>query len=455
MYSLEVRPLISVYVPERLANRRKVPQPNITDRLPWEISIQIVEAIPATYLSSFILACKAFRAVAEPLLYRHINLSNCPRRSAHLFHTIINCPELGRHVVTFQAADWFPYYQPSKLTQILVFIRKDPPQWYTLRSLYQRISKEVSNHFTNVNTLSLHGGTPSDSLRRLPHPRKITKLRFKHPWEISELGSLLDFVPNLTHLTTPLIYNLQPAWVSMGAILPYHVPHLESLTTIADAAIQLVPGRPIRELFILLSLQWAQIPAVPQVFEQLSHGSAHLAVLGVITEALWSGSPTQILDAIASFLPNLEELHLVFYFVSQDDVLKDFVQTVSRPDLSYSLIDHTLQIPRYLESLKNLQVLNWGGSCGSGVDWFRWQDTPLKVYGTVLRNWSQVSPTLWKAVFPNHSNWIRVDSDWECRPSLDGPPRPFGKRDTMRPTERWNGIPTFKKDLKRYWPRNR
>lgn len=82
------------------------------------------------------------------------------------------------------------------------------------------------------------------------------------------------------------------------------------------------------------SQSWHNIPPVSTIIEQLSRGSVRIAVLGVATEALCRVGPIETIDAIASFLPDLEELSLGLRFEGRESVLQAFVEQVSRNELA-------------------------------------------------------------------------------------------------------------------------
>lgn len=341
--------------------RKKVPRTTISRTLPWEIVLDIVEAISPSHLLSFIRTCKALRVVAEPLLYRDIRLSNCPRRSIHFFCTMINRPELGRHVLTFQAADRFPFLSPSNITRVLRHWRGGPAFWITRPMTYRSMAERTIQHLVNVKALSFHGTTPA-SIGRLAGHHSITKVRLVHPTLMTELESLLDALPLVTHLTLPFNTVGPP---EAGAIHTDHVPNLESLICSTDA-VGLVAGRPIRELYIMFPMRWDPPPSVHTIMEKVSQSTVPLRVLGIAIEWIWTFGEdySEVLTAAARVLPDLEELHLAFgFFPGQAQFVQNIFEvvsicfTVSSPTISDASL--SLSFPRP-SSPSNVFILSPG-----------------------------------------------------------------------------------------------
>lgn len=308
------------------------PQLRIPNNLPWDVILHIVENVPASHLYSFVLACKGLRAVAEPLLYRDINLSNCPRRSIHFLYSILNRPELGQHVVTFQASDSFPWIRPGRLDQLSSRLKGRPSNhdWISRASDYPKIAENATQHFPNAKAISFYGVDPVESIPLLSNLSSLTDFRLVDPFLVPRtLVVLLDCLPLLKHLTLP--GSETPPTEALARVRPDQIPLLESLTCSVDLAMQLVPGRPIRRLVILFGFRGRDAPPVHDVLEHVSRSSARIAELGVTIE--WSRFESDVLDvlpAVARFLPDIEILRLSIGFSAErPSILRTFTITVS------------------------------------------------------------------------------------------------------------------------------
>lgn len=299
-----------------------------THTLPWDILFLVVAVVPPSRLLPFLLACKAFRAVAEPLLYRHIDLLDHPKRSAYLFRTILNRSELGRHIITFSAAEKLPE-RPSRFNTLLHHLRgrqqAQPPS-------YRDVAQRVAQHLVNVKAVSYRGS----SYTLLAGNHSITKFSvFSHhdPALHINYGVLLDALPHgVTHLHLPFELVAEPV---VGVRLD-HVPHLEMLLCSAHAAVELVPGRRIRELFIEFSYQLEGAPSIYDTMERLTHGSARIRTLRVSVQYMYLGDMMEVVDAIARFHPDLETLQLslsFFLLEHSNHDLHTFLERVCRRDL--------------------------------------------------------------------------------------------------------------------------
>ncbi|KAG8910610.1 hypothetical protein FRC00_007892, partial [Tulasnella sp. 408] len=190
--------------------------------LPWEIFSYILTFIPPPQLLSVILACQAFRRLAEPLLYRHIDLSNCPTRSLYLLRTLLSRKELCKHVRTFQPAD--RHTKPDGYLGVFKKIVRGQTQEYMRRTAYIQHSERVAGRLTYVENISIH--TSSEQVvRALGGLSKIKKFRTLHPWGLRQHEPLLDALPNVTHLELPFTSFFLP----VSEIRPDHTQLVEEL----------------------------------------------------------------------------------------------------------------------------------------------------------------------------------------------------------------------------------
>ncbi|KAG8982903.1 hypothetical protein FRB90_006466, partial [Tulasnella sp. 427] len=161
--------------------------------LPWEVVIYILTFVPPSHLLSVILACQALRKLAEPLLYRDLDLSNSPTRSLYLIRTLLSRKDLCRHVRTFQPAD--RHSKPDGYIEIFRKILRGETQEHMRRTAYIQHAERVAGKLTYVENISVH--TSSElSLRALGNLSRVKKFRTLHPWGLRQHESLLDALPN-------------------------------------------------------------------------------------------------------------------------------------------------------------------------------------------------------------------------------------------------------------------
>lgn len=230
-------------------------------------------------------------------------------------YTILNRPELGQHVITSQVADRFRFVEPGELFKINHRLHGRLIFWHMRPLTYPDRAVEAMHHFVNVKAVSFHG-TAKD-FNGLAHLHSITKFRVVDASVIVDLGSILDSLPLLTHLTVPIDTGSTPL---IPIIHPSHAPFLDSLACDTDVAKLLVPGRPVRELITMFpGLRWEQLPSAYEVMEMVSQGSVPLVTLGVAAKYAWFGDVPEVLLAIARSLPGAEVLRLAFWFDPEEE----------------------------------------------------------------------------------------------------------------------------------------
>lgn len=355
--------------------------------LPWDIFSYILTFIPPPQLLSVILVCQAFRRLAEPLLYRHIDLSNCPTRSLYLIRTLLSRKELCTHVRTFQPAD--RHTKPNGYLGVFRKIVRGQTQEHMRRTAYIQHSERVAGRLSYVENISIH--TSSEQVvRALGCLSKIKKFRTLHPWGLRQHESLLDALPNVTHLELPFTSFFLP----VSEIRQYHARSVEELICPTNVAVRLVPGRPIKRLFLL----WPMLQGPPDSFElmkEMARSTETIKVLGLFVGWGWNwqGDMAQIVSATATFLPDVEELSLKLKCWKSNSHL---LQMMLR------------ELPNDLAAFHKLRVLDFNGSAGYGVDYFDHRRNAISaVYTRILQTWSERCPTLEKVVFPNGAIWVK------------------------------------------------
>lgn len=355
--------------------------------LPWEIFVYILSFVPPSHLLSVILACQAFRRLAEPLLYRHIDLSNCPTRSLHLLRTLLCRKDLCRHVRTFQPAD--RHSQPDGYLGVFTKILRDRSQEHMRRTAYIQHVERAAGRLTYVENISVHTSS-EQAVRALGGLSNVKRFRTLHPWGLRQHESLLDALPNVTHLELPFTSFFLP----VSEIRPYHTRFVEELICPTNVAVRLVPGRPIKRLFLL----WPMLQGPPNSFDlmkEMARSTETIKTLGLFVGWGWNwqGDMAQIVSAMATFLPDVEELTLKLKCWKSNSHILDLMLR---------------ELPDDLAALHKLRVLDFNGSAGCSVDYFDHRRNAISaVYARILQTWSDRCPTLEKVVFPNGAIWVK------------------------------------------------
>lgn len=281
--------------------------------LPWEVLGYILTFLPPSQLPSVILACRALRRLAEPILYRHISLSTSPTRCFYLLRTLLARDELCKHIHTFHPADRYTMPEQHFNFPFSRRIFRNRLSGDHQKAYYGH-TERVVRRLCDVESLSIPGLAVSSEnilnvLASLPQIKK-----FRTQSDAGQLGSLLDLLPSVTHLEIPF----HPFHLSEGQVQPHHARHLEGLFCPTYVAISLIPSRPIKQL----ALYWCSNPFQHQglstweLMEVMGRGTAVVRSLGLFL----GGHPDMphqienIFPATARFLPDVEELTIWITF---------------------------------------------------------------------------------------------------------------------------------------------
>lgn len=288
--------------------------------LPWDLLLNIVDFMPSGHLYPILLVSKTLHKAAERLLYRHINLANCPRRSIHFYHTIVEHPELARHVLTFQTAEYY-FRAEGRLARAFRRFRHRP--YNTKREVsYLHFSGLVIQNLANVGTICAYPTT----IDKLENLHNIKRFRFHRLPAFSDYGALFDKIPNATHVEIPFTFFSG----SSREIRPDHLPFLEEMICTMDIAMKVVPNRPVRSVFMMYPLTWEDPPSPYELLLAISQSSAKITVLGLIVRWIWQSEMVNVIHAIALLLPDVEELYLTLNFSKGAHVeLQSFLNAVS------------------------------------------------------------------------------------------------------------------------------
>lgn len=362
--------------------------------LPWEVFAYILTFVPPSGLPSIILACQALRRLAEPLLYSHISLSNCPIRSIYLLRTLLAREGLCKYVKTFHPADTrYPKRQQRRflmLSRMIFKDRQDPAQ----QAAYILHTERVLERLCHVENVSNPTSTSrTTGVLQVGRFSQIKKFRSPSDLGLRELGPFLDVLPGITHLELPFTWFCSPE----GQVQPHHAQHLEALLCPTYAAIALVPFRPIKTLFLFWQAGSTNFPGSDnwELMEAMARSAEVITSLGLLFR--WKANSQeeieQIFKAAAEFHPYVEELTIWVNF------WKDNV-----PGLKRALVE----LAASLVSFCVLRSLDFSGSTGFGVPFFDHRKHHVDmVYTGILQTWTEDCPTLEKVTFPNGAVWIK------------------------------------------------
>lgn len=360
----------------------------LVPRLPWEICTYILTFISPSHLIPVTLTCQAMRSLAEPLLYRHLNLWNCPTRSLYLFRSLIAREDLCKHVREFVPADY--HLKADRLFDTLKWLVLKQKEKYKRGQLYLQLATQVAARLKHAESISTSTRYPPDvqilsGLSNVKQFRTTNALSFP-----GVLKSLFNAIPNVTHLELPL--DMPPLYGFK--IHPHHAPLLQELVCPAAFAPFLVPGRPVHRL-LLRWPRWGDGPNVSQLLEQMSRSSRTIKRLGLLigSRVNLQADIEDIFSATARFLPDVEEVTVWLEFRKS--------QTDSLEGLLRELLEN-------LAHFSKLRILDFNGSIGYGVVYFDHRRNAISgVYTTILETWSSNCPTLEKVIFPNGAAWVK------------------------------------------------
>lgn len=360
----------------------------VLPRLPWELSIYIFTFIGTSHLVPVILTCQAMRGLAEPLLYRHLDLWNCPTRSLYLFRTLLAREDLCRHVRTFVPTDY--HLKADGLFDTLKWLILKKKEKYKRGGLYLQLAMQVAAKLKHAESIST--STPSARyVQMLSGLSEIKRFRTTSAFGFRGLvENLFDAIPKVTHLELP--FDMLP--LHGFVIHPHHAQFLQELVCPATFAPRIVPGRPIHRL-ILRWPRWADGPNVSELMEEMAQSSETIRRLGLLIgwRVNLQADIEEIFSATARFLPDVEELTVwLELWKGRTHLLERLMRKLSENLVHFS----------------KLRVLDFNGSIGYGVAYFDHQRNAISTaYTTTLESWLRSCPTLEKVIFPNGAVWVK------------------------------------------------
>lgn len=319
--------------PSMLGFRKSKPILNPHQDVPGEVLGHIFAFASTTTLLSCALVSRQARYFAEPQLYKHIDLFNCPIRSAYFLRTIWLRQELLRYVITFRLAERYekPPGLPPQLWDHLQGHENDFNASYARRS-YRVHKLEVAMHLTKAEdiTHTWEYRTLEKTLGNQPAWPSLTSFTLLSTREI-DYASLLDAIPMIKRLdigSSSLLWNLE----RVDRISAHHVLLLEELICSAEAARILVPTRPIRQLVMFITK--ASGESLGDLIPQVAQSSDTIRLLGLVIKAMKAPGLQVMMSQIGKWLPDVEELylHMKFRLVSYEQkfLMAEFMSEVGR-----------------------------------------------------------------------------------------------------------------------------
>ena len=296
--------------------------------LPPELFSGIWAHIAAPDMLPILLTCKAFRAAGEAQLYRHICLDGMPHRSILLCRTLVHRPELCKYLLDFSPD--ILWKRPSVMQHLQralgVSMHQFPFHHSQTRSdCYRMLCAAICQLSPNIRALSLRDAPHRQSLVLQTMP-EVRKFRTANDYGFKAYVPILESLGGITHLELPL----RTCMLDTSEIRPHHVPRLEVLVCDVRVAMQLVPGRPIRRLFVGFTF-FQPGKSIFEVMARLGTGTVDITDLGLAVLDGWPGDLSFLLDATCDNIPEIRELHLHLRFRdhNNDNVfLRDLLRTV-------------------------------------------------------------------------------------------------------------------------------
>lgn len=292
--------------------------------LPYDLIVYIYQYIPNTQIYPSVLACKSFQSAVEPLLYRHIDLSNCPIRSTYFLRTAFSRPGLLKHIRSYQIAEQYPQ-PPWLLSRLAHHIHGCQLADYRKTYIVRRLDAVEKLGMTPK--AMVHGWYKSeDRPQGLPAFKALKSFKLLPTWSAINYDALLSAMPLVTRLDFSATEDTSIINHMWGInIRPHHVPLLEEIICDSDVAEKLVPGRPVRTLLMLLETN--PNGSAVATLSKVAKSSANITLLGVKIEDWNMPGLGDVVATIGRLFPYVEELRLCltvgwdFYFPTMRPIL--------------------------------------------------------------------------------------------------------------------------------------
>ncbi|KAG8991518.1 hypothetical protein FRB90_001311 [Tulasnella sp. 427] len=427
-------------------------------QLPWDILLYILQFVQPEDLPTTILVCKSFRDAAEPLLYRHIYLSNCSIRTLYVLRTLLMRRDLCKHVRTFVPSHY--YDRPEGMIRKLKRILRRRKKYSTPHSGLLTL---VVERLKDVQAISVPVFYQTSILQNL------TKLHIAVWCSLGTLDDFLASVPLITVLELPITGSL----TAVGPVQTLRAPFLEELQCEPQVAEQLVPGRPVNRVDLGWSEWGSEPPLTLELMEAIAQSTKSVTRIGLaMRQSDWEISRHAI-AAIPTSFPDLEELNVWLHLL------------MGNMRLFNNLVD---ELSMTVALLPNLKVITLEKPTRTIDFSYLYGDVNVvsaPEAGNILSRWSSTCLNLEKVVFPNKEVWVKEltllgssnaanfssntvslddpqlvvtfsDCQWRCLnpfvPQISPVPM-LNNRQFLQPEADWSS-PLFARDLEKGWPKD-
>ncbi|KAG8933868.1 hypothetical protein FRC03_010940 [Tulasnella sp. 419] len=373
--------------------------------LPCEILLIVFELVQRPMdLLNLIRCSRTFRAIAEPILYRHINIRSFPRRARRLFETLVSRPDLTVYVRSLCSdgglicSDAMESMEESSETSLL-----------QERVLAQACNLGTLDLSINPNPKSINALHSTRLAPRLPISRLAhLVVSFHLPQDqLEELIALLRSQKSLKHLELPTVSSL-PSGLQEGDL-----PVLETFIGQMSVGEALARGRPLRRVVLAggvdgSSTEVAMANAIASLGRSTASGGVKEMQLKIVLRTPW---PTSLLEHVAEHAPRLRFLSLHVSYMAENAIVVDGNLALFRQFFE--------SIPLYLSRCRFLELLDLD-QCSAFVHRPSISSRPGFIHFTGdadidseekrLISWSSVCPTLCHVVMPNGHVWRRPAS---------------------------------------------
>lgn len=290
--------------------------------MPLELIYTALDFVPLGYYWSISLTNKAIHAFCSACLYRYIDLRNHPGRSLLLARTLIESEPLSRLVRAYSFADCPRGFLPVS--------------WEEERShRFDGVHQLAARKLSNAEAITLHV-VPQDFEVKFPRAR-CARLKVRQLAD-AEYRMAANFSCSITSLELPpnfgfgnLLYP--PTSASKLSFNSEDLPNLLELVAPLKAAYQLVPGRRIRKLVLLMDQHPPNDISVEAHISALGRGLETITRLGLrccAPNIFWTNVLTSYMMYLPKMLCDVEVLALDTTIVNWFDnasetIMLDFV----------------------------------------------------------------------------------------------------------------------------------
>ncbi|KAI6047128.1 hypothetical protein EDC04DRAFT_2556667 [Pisolithus marmoratus] len=309
-------------------------------KLPIELVHIIAQDLDIHALAALAQTCSAFCLVAQCFLYRRISVSawSC---NLCVVPLLANRPDIARHVRSFYIA-----------------VDSDSPP--TVSSAYYDLLAEAILNMSELTSLNLlvDSGVSwvlKEACTHTSYPY-LTHFTCSFPFDENVI-QFLGKTPSLLELeadSIPSTFALKPLGASLS---PTTIPHLEQFTGSPRTARVLVPGRPIKSLYLSGSTLTEE----------------DIALLARSTSRIWAlsaainSSPVPFLEHLHRYLPHLAYLRIMSMQAMPQLSTPEFYEQVANVLASFPEL-----------SAFEFSGMHWGSQQKRGDNSKRvWQSSPL------------------------------------------------------------------------------